>query len=464
MSFLLALSLELSSQTKLLPTIPFFQPRSENVLLEQSLSRLIREGYIHRNPTQIGYWKTAKERVMRLGSNSKIDPMLYKRNSTLGMALTGYSGTGKSTSLRHTLQLGYPQVICHSEYNNMPFPHIQVVWLMVDCPHDGLRKQLCLNLLKQLDQLLGTDYERDYGKYGRATVDAMISGIGTLANVHSIGALVIDEVQRINSAKNGGEALMMDFLIQLINDIGVPIVMAGTPDADSLFAKKFSMARRATGQGNFMWKPMENDGEWEMFMESMWEYQYTSKPTQLTPEFIDLFHDLSQGILDVALKLYALVQLEVITMAVLSGDDHEIIDQSVIETVYDDSFTRLKPMLDAMRKGDWHSLSRYADLTPIDLDAHVQQAVLDSARAKLLSERGKVARQPKPTKPSAKKKSRPKTKKSRYKKGDTPPKEWLLGTLTFEAKRKEESVHDTLLNAGYIKSPFEFDVLEGVSC
>ncbi|MEK5749981.1 ATP-binding protein, partial [Acinetobacter nosocomialis] len=74
--------------------------------------------------------------------------------TALSYSLIGCSGSGKSTTLHRILNL-YPQVIYHEKYNFM-----QLVYLKIDCPHDGSLKNLCLHFFKAIDVALGTDFER----------------------------------------------------------------------------------------------------------------------------------------------------------------------------------------------------------------------------------------------------------------------------------------------------------------
>ncbi len=52
------------------------------------------------------------------------------------------------------------------------------------------------------------------------TTDRMIPQIAILANRHSLGALVIDEIQNISAAKSGGIQKMLNFIVHLVNTIG----------------------------------------------------------------------------------------------------------------------------------------------------------------------------------------------------------------------------------------------------
>ena len=62
--------------------------------------------------------------------------LLVYKSQAQSMLLIGCSGSGKTTSLERTLQT-YPQVIYHPEFN-----FEQVVYLKVDCSHNGSLKEI----------------------------------------------------------------------------------------------------------------------------------------------------------------------------------------------------------------------------------------------------------------------------------------------------------------------------------
>ena len=100
------------------------------------------------------------------------------------------SGVGKSTAVEKILSL-YPQRIIHTRYREMPFVSTQLVWLKLDCPHDGSLKQLCYQFFYVLDMAAGTDYFQQYAK-GRYSIDMLLIIITQLVRQFQIGILVID--------------------------------------------------------------------------------------------------------------------------------------------------------------------------------------------------------------------------------------------------------------------------------
>lgn len=107
----------------------FFRPLPVHVELEQRLSRLIRAGYQGRNPLVRGFRRQIDVRLQR-------EIQAYQQPRSQGFTLLGMSGVGKTTALESILSL-YPQIVVHRAYHDQPFSHLQVVWLKLDCPHDG---------------------------------------------------------------------------------------------------------------------------------------------------------------------------------------------------------------------------------------------------------------------------------------------------------------------------------------
>ena len=96
---------------------------------------------------------------------------------------------------------------------------------------------------------------------------------------------------------------MLNFFTELVNTVGVPIVLVGTYKALSVLMGEFHQARRGSGQGDLHWFPMKEDSVWEQFVESLWDYQYTREKTDLSPQLSHTLYEVSQGITDIAAGL-----------------------------------------------------------------------------------------------------------------------------------------------------------------
>lgn len=337
--------------------LSFFQPLSIHLQLEQSISRLLRRGYTgKRDPMSQSYYRDLDKQV----SSIQLTKLVQHGSSPHGFMIIGISGIGKTTAVLRNLSL-YPQVIFHEKYNGRPFSMVQVPWLMLQCPYDGSTKALAKSFFYEIDSVLGTSYERNYAG-SRASTDDLVRNMARIAGIHCLGVLAIDEIQVLSQAKSGGRQQMLNFFLQLVNEIGMPLILIGTFQAYELFQHSLRLARRCTEEGDLVWDRMANDKEWALFVQSMWRYQYLHQPTPLTRELSDTLYDCTQGITDLVVKLYALSQQRAITTA--ATPDSERLTADIIRSAAADSFQLVNPILTRIREGKLDSLPRIEDLPP----------------------------------------------------------------------------------------------------
>ena len=186
--------------------------------------------------------------------------------------LSSPSGAGKSTAVEAVLA-GYPQVIMHSMYQ-----HVQIVWLKVECPHDASVKSLCINFFRALDEALDNNglYEKQYVK-PRANVEMLLGDFARIAALHSIGLLVIDEIQHLERSRSSNVSdRILRFFVQLTNTIKLPILFIGTPKAYELFSPSMRSARRASQFGSINWNRFNTadrtgkGSDWDRFFSQLW--------------------------------------------------------------------------------------------------------------------------------------------------------------------------------------------------
>jgi hypothetical protein len=352
----------------------FFQPLNIHIELEQRFSRMIRAGYVGRNPLDLGFWAETERRLDLIEEN-----MVFRstpRVPTQGFTVVGISGTGKSRTIESILPL-YPQVIQHHEYHGRRFTWTQVVYLKLDCPYDGSISGLCHDYFHQIDLLLGTNYYENHGLRGKPSIEKMRVAMARVAADHSLGVLIIDEIQDLRLARSDGAHKMLSFLVKLDNTIGVPIVLVGTPNAKSVLAGEFRRARRAAGQGDLPWERMlkendpekEKDSEWRVFLETLWKFQYVREKSDLTDELSEVMYDESQGIADIAIKLFFLAQIRAIDRK------KECVTADVIRRTARERLQSVQEPLYALRTGKKTLLRKYEDLQPIDLEGAVWEAL-----------------------------------------------------------------------------------------
>ena len=344
----------------------FFQPLNNHILLTERISLMIRGGYVGRNPRTGDLQKHLQNGYERI-QKGDLNAFRFEtvKSTAQSMVLIGCSGHGKTTSLIRTLST-YPQVIYHPDLNIE-----QVVYLKIDCSHNGSLKEICLNFFRALDQVLDTHYEKQYG-LKRYNIQALLTKMSQLANAHALGLLVIDEIQHLSRSKSGGSQEMLNFFVTMVNTIGVPIMLIGTPKAREIFEADFRSARRGAGFGAIFWEPLPEyinnqlNPEWVAFTDNLWKQQLLSQRDEfLSDDIRHVWYDLSQGIIDIVVKLFVLAQLRAITT------QKERITSKLLYQIYNEELKPVHPMLDALRSGNIEKISRYSDLVIPEMDRKV---------------------------------------------------------------------------------------------
>lgn len=349
----------------------YFQPLSLHFDLEERFSRTIRQGYLSRNPLSANYASSLKN-----GNKIVKNPSLGFNNfdfksTAAGFTIIGVSGIGKTTSIDRVLSL-YPQVIKHTEYKGTPLNLLQISWLKIDCPYDGSVKALCINFFAKVDSLLGTNYSMKFTS-GQNTTATMLPRMAQVCTLHGIGTLVIDEVQHLST--RGGSEQLLNFFTTLVNVIGIPVIMIGTMKALGSLQRQFRQARRGSGQGDMVLDRMTKDDNWDILIEGLWDYQWTKNPTPLTDELKDVIYEESQGIVDIAVKLYVMAQITAMT-----STKKELITPALIRKVAKDNLKLVKPMLDALKTGNVDKISLYEDIKPVDITSFVQNQLSEAEK------------------------------------------------------------------------------------
>lgn len=328
----------------------FFQPLGHHLQLEAKISLLIRQGYLGRNPANgslYAHLQNGFQRVMTEDLEARaFDGVVSTANS---LSLFGCSGCGKSRTLERILGM-YPQAVYHPEHGVT-----QLTYLKVDCPIDGDLDELCLSFFNQVDKVLLTDYSRSHGRK-RLGTKRLLASMCQVANLHALGVLIIDEVQNLNEARSGGAEKMHNFFVSLVNTIGVPVIQVGTHRARKFFQRTFRAARRVSGMGSLFWDRLPRDKQWTKLMKRLWQYQWLRNARPLDDDLETTMYDLTQGVMDIVVKLFVLAQIR----AIATGA--ECITSALLRKVYEDELKPVHPMLAALRSNRPELIAQYDDL------------------------------------------------------------------------------------------------------
>lgn len=348
----------------------FYQPCEKDIDIYNKIERCIRWGYVDRNPFSPEFIQQQHHEYEAQTRDQGFIHYTQTYPTTNGFALLGVSGLGKSTTLRHVLGR-YPQVIRHSRYNGIPFNETQITWIHMDCPNDGSLKGLCEVFFEHIDTLLGTSYFSQYS--GKSiTLNKMRIAMARIARTYHLGVIVIDEIQALAVAKDESIPVKtLNFLVTLVNTIGVPVILIGTPRALTFLQKEFQQAKRASGQGDALWEHMQNDDAWRMFVRAIWKYQYTRHKVDLTKEMSDALFEEAVGIPFLAVNIYMLVQ----EYAIYSG--RETFTPQTIHKIASEKMKLTLGHRKALLSGKEVNLQKYLDLTPFSA-ADFKRTIINS--------------------------------------------------------------------------------------
>lgn len=336
-------------------------PHTRQVLFAERVQMMVLDGYRIRDPRKGLYQSHLAEAVERLeaGEIDYLSARDLQRMST-SSALLGPPGVGKTRTTRRALA-AFGRT--HRHVTSAGFM-TQVSALQVECPAGRGAKQLCKNFFTQLDAMIsGAGYMKRFGRE-KIPTETMLLHVQHLCQLHAIGVLVIDEIQNLLDASPNDKKELMKFIVLLINIVGIPVLLVGTCEAAEIFHAGLHAARRADGVGSDVWDPLPNDAAWRSWVAKLWRFQWTDVHTSLSDELADAMYDASQGIPDLAVKLYMLVQMGLISANEASPDGvQEVITPEVIGAIAANQFKMVAPMLAALRDNDHETLNKFRDIS-----------------------------------------------------------------------------------------------------
>lgn len=338
----------------------FFIPSDKHIELYNKIYMALTDGYENKNPfnpENVRRRCNIRRKYFNYNvdiSDFYIDEDMDEDIDTIsdGLCIFGISGSGKTVSTKKILNL-FPQVIQHTEYKGNSLIENQITYIKIECPTDNTIKSLCNAFFSKLDEIIdNAQYLKNFGGERRGT---MVQNMPNAALNENIGLIVIDEIQHLTRTKTKTEELL-DFLVEIINTIQVPILVIGTNKSYEVLQNNIRGPRRIGGNGFVPWDRITEKSEWKTFMTALWQYQWTMEKVPLSDKLINLFYEHSQGIADFAVKLFIFTQAN----AIYNG--HEKIDEQTINETAKKDLALTKKMREAIKSGDVELMRQYEDI------------------------------------------------------------------------------------------------------
>lgn len=221
--------------------------------------------------------------------------------------IIGTSGIGKSSAISRAISL-----ITENRIIETDKPYTKIIpCLIVQCPFDSSVKGLLLEILRKVDEELGTDHYIHAVKSRASTTDMLIGAVSSIA-LNNIGMLVVDEIQNVVNSKNGKS--LIGALTQLINNSGISICMVGTPESTVFFEQAMQLARRSVG---LQYTTMKYDEYFQSFCKIIFKYQFLKNQTEITAAITEWLYEHSAGVVSVVVSLIHDAQ----EIAILTGKE-----------------------------------------------------------------------------------------------------------------------------------------------
>lgn len=318
----------------------FMFPMSQHVKIFSHVYTNICTGYLKRNP-------------MTPEGQRFLHGMSAPSTATF---ITGVSGMGKSALIRSIMATLGSEVIHHGEYNGVPFPETQILYVMQNVPEKCTPKNLCQKLGHRIDMLIGKNYCKASLPLNRTQADYVAILKQNMRDFH-VGAIVIDEFQNIKLGRGANKDELLAMITNFRDEFGVPIIIVGTPAAERLLEGNASIARRLCDGGFFeLSRPdSANDAEWTAFCKAIWNFQWVKNPAEFTDEINEVLYDKCQGIIGILLSLFINAQFEAI-------DSSERIDADLLKLVYERDMRPIHSAVDALRSGKPEQICQFDDL------------------------------------------------------------------------------------------------------
>lgn len=295
-----------------------------------------------------------KESIARIrqGNENHKTYMQQTINGIIGGAdsftIIGKSGIGKSSAISRAVQLITEGRVIESDN---PFTKI-IPCVLVQCPFDSSVKGLLLEILRVVDEQLGSNY---YVKStsAKATTDMLIGTVSQVALNH-IGILIVDEIQNVAVAKNGRN--LLGALLQLINCSGISIGMVGTPECTEFFSQAYQLARRSLG---LQYDSMEYGSEFYNLCQILLQYQYVRHPMEVDDAVVRWLYEHTGGNVSSVVTLLHDAQ----EIGIMNGKDTLGFEE--LEEVYSDRMRLLHTYAAPKRKSQTSKIKKGTVAMPV---------------------------------------------------------------------------------------------------
>jgi len=351
-------------------------PSLESVRIYETIDLHLRQSYRYRDPATAKAWQQI---------NGEPNIAFNHRSPAMASAVVGNSGTGKTETILRTLEMYPHQVITHKKFPNLVGQHHQVAWLSVDAPSSGKSADLAENLMIAWDNLLEQNVPNYIPRFTDSLARTKRDGLRMLNEWRQValtgwlGFLHMDEVQnyfklatlkqRRNNQRDEKpselsivEDQCLKWILSFLNTAQIPVMFSGTLDGIGALTKRLSTTQRIStgGYHKLLTFTSSNLNAWEIFFETLLNYQYVKHPISDPEQLSKLILELTAGVPRIIIALWFAAH----RVAFERREDSLKLED--FEKASNTLMAPLKPAIAALNSGDPEKMSRFDDLLPRD--------------------------------------------------------------------------------------------------
>ena len=328
-----------------------FIPTQRCIDISQKIFDVIHNGYYRRDPRRIdiGRYINSSNLVETTGSTY-----------TEGLSISGVTGMGKSCIVGHVLSK-IPQTIYHEDIGGHLSGVTQIVWFQFDIAQVNGLAALLIQMLRQVDKVLGkNEYSRQYAS-GKGNVDELADRVVQAFKMQFLGILVLDEIQNLSFSRGDTGERMRNLLIRLANN-GTPTLLMGPPDSLRFLEKEgvsSQLERRIFSGGLFRIDPGDSpdDEDGRTIARGLWRCQIMPKIAELTPAHLEAYFSYTAFIPKFLAHLHAVSQQS----ALRAGEESLTPERIEYAAQRDPMLTKMRPFIQAFVNQDPIGLVDYKD-------------------------------------------------------------------------------------------------------
>jgi hypothetical protein len=247
-----------------------FIPLKTHTEAFNELYRLMRRGYSLRDPNDPAVARALYQVAMG-NFSAGIGRSAVVGGGANGMLLWGITGAGKTSFLdRFCAYFRRHRRIFHRELMGRPSLWAQIPVVRVQCPQSASVSALGKAMLAELDRaLVVTRFANTAKNLNRPELEQRVAAALSSCMV---GLLIVDDLQNLRATDDDTYRLLA-FLCNLMESIGVPVLLVGTYRVHSIFADDLMATSKLMSKGVFEFgRHSAHSVDWKKLVSALWSY------------------------------------------------------------------------------------------------------------------------------------------------------------------------------------------------